>query len=674
MASINVTAAVKASKKVSNKVKAIQSLETEKMLKDIPVTRVTLNKLIPTEMNVRKRQPDTIKLVDLAQSIKSLGILQNLVVFDTQNGLYGVAAGGRRLAALKMLCIEGVINADYLVPVKIVDKERASLISLAENGLREDMHPADQLVAFRQLSADGHSVSGISGLMGFNTKHVQKCLRLANMPSLLLEALAADEINLDQLQALSASGDHDRQLNVWANATENYQRRPDSLRQEVLRGEVSAYGNARLNFVSREEYERRGGTFRQDLFTDEGFISDPVLLDRLLLDKLGCMAADIAKLEGWSWSEGRENRICTYGEDAEKYALICQPELVLKDEDATKKALHELKIKRLKSLIQIENSPSNAHDQAIAECECAIEQIDTQAVIDAWPTEVKSEAGVVAYLDYGVVAIRRGVKLRILKIEQPDSKNSPLSSENSTILTIKSPPHAKSMSSLLVRSLSSERTLAVQAALAQQPYTALVIFVHDCMKSVFSHYSCARSTMRFTLHRNTHTLVDNASTGADSLAMQTLNIMHDTWEEKLPEGWHLDWKWLMAWSNEELISVMVYCLAGTLDGVCDKLDGTAKAGGSLEPVERQLNFKLHDWWQPNVSNFFGRISKDTISDVLADQGNVTLAREVMKMKKGDAATVAANETTKQQWLPACMTWHGVENKTTDVENNILTSE
>ncbi|MEZ2693856.1 hypothetical protein [Hafnia alvei] len=47
----------------------------------------------------------------------------------------------------------------------------------------------------------------------------------------------------------------------------------------MLCDEISAENNIQLNFVGREAYEQAGGDFRYDLFTDEGFITDPALLE-----------------------------------------------------------------------------------------------------------------------------------------------------------------------------------------------------------------------------------------------------------------------------------------------------------------------------------------------------------------------------------------------------------
>ncbi|MEG0210660.1 ParB/Srx family N-terminal domain-containing protein, partial [Hafnia sp.] len=112
-------------------------------LRDIPVTMVGVNTLVQSVLNVRKQAPDAAKLAELAESIKAVGVLQNLVAFAQPDGLLAVAAGGRRLAALQQLLAAGDIDNGYLVPVKVVSESMAVTLSLTENSHREDMHPAD---------------------------------------------------------------------------------------------------------------------------------------------------------------------------------------------------------------------------------------------------------------------------------------------------------------------------------------------------------------------------------------------------------------------------------------------------------------------------------------------------------------------------------------------------
>jgi ParB family transcriptional regulator, chromosome partitioning protein len=60
-------------------------------------------------------------------------------------------AGGRRLAALKLLAKRKEVEKDVAVGGNVLAGEDDTEISLAENDMREAMHPADQLIAFRRL-------------------------------------------------------------------------------------------------------------------------------------------------------------------------------------------------------------------------------------------------------------------------------------------------------------------------------------------------------------------------------------------------------------------------------------------------------------------------------------------------------------------------------------------
>jgi len=647
---------VSKSSKVSPKMNHEEQIKVaEQALANVPVEMVPFSQLALSPLNVRKAEPDPVKLQELADTIKAVGVLHNLIVHRLPDGHLGAAAGGRRFRALNILLSAGAITAEYAVPVKVVDDDMAEEISAIENFEVEGMHPADQIMSFSRISAKGKTASEIGAAMGYSTTHVQKFLRLAGMAPSLLAELAEDKINVDQLQALSASEDHERQLNTWQNAYGIY-KTPKELRNEVLRGEVAAAGNRLLEFVGRDAYEKAGGGFRFDLFTDEGFISDTVLLQTLTRQKLTEIADGIAQAEGWKWSEGRTDGISNYGDDAQKYLLLNLPHGELTpDESARFDALD----KQLEVLSEQDDSDDADHDaleQAADACQAEMSDIEKTAENRAWTDDVRANGGVVVSLKGNIISVRRGVMLRsdIPEIEKKAGVNNTIAS----IRTEGDAPEvsqAKPLSAVLAKSLSSERTLAVQAALSAQPQMALVIFVHDCLKSTFDHGSQALSTLTVTLNAKTGLMLDNAPTSADGLAMQHLTAMHDAWQKLLPEDWHKSWDWLLTWDTQQLIAIMGYCLAKTLDGASERLsDKDGKAGKDLEPVEALLNFTLRDWWQPTKANFFGRISKELISDSLSQAGLGGASRDVLKMKKGDAAERAEEDISQTRWVPECL--------------------
>src|ERR1700749_4291989 len=106
-----------------------------------------LNKLVPSPDNVRKTDRAS-GIEQLAASIAAHGLLQNLQVKPNAKGQFEVVAGERRLTALKLLAKRKSIAVDFLVPCNTMNGENASEISLAENEIRQAMHPADQFDAF----------------------------------------------------------------------------------------------------------------------------------------------------------------------------------------------------------------------------------------------------------------------------------------------------------------------------------------------------------------------------------------------------------------------------------------------------------------------------------------------------------------------------------------------
>ena len=91
-----------------------------------PETRlIPLNRLRVDERNVRSASADPARVradAELAASIKAHGLLENLVVVPRGKTQFGVAAGARRLRALKALAADKHIPTDFPVPCLLVDR------------------------------------------------------------------------------------------------------------------------------------------------------------------------------------------------------------------------------------------------------------------------------------------------------------------------------------------------------------------------------------------------------------------------------------------------------------------------------------------------------------------------------------------------------------------------
>jgi ParB family transcriptional regulator, chromosome partitioning protein len=125
---------------------------------------VPLNKLKKSPKNVRQVPHTKAGIQAFAASIAAIGMLQYPVVEPElgpkgkPTGCYLVNAGeGRRLAQL-LRAKRKEIKGDEPIPCILDIEHSATEISLAENAIRSDMHPADQYEAFAKL----HGEEGMS--------------------------------------------------------------------------------------------------------------------------------------------------------------------------------------------------------------------------------------------------------------------------------------------------------------------------------------------------------------------------------------------------------------------------------------------------------------------------------------------------------------------------------
>ena len=278
----------------------------EPTIRSIPLSRLEL-----APENVRKTPTDPAAFAELKASIAAHDLLENLIVRiedPVEDGVErcAVVAGGRRLAAMKALAEEGVLDADHPVLCRVIGAaENAGELSLAENVVRVAMHPADQVVAFRKMAEAGVTVAAIAARFGVAERLVEQRLRLGGVAPELLDAYRAQEMDLDTLKAFTVTTDHARQRTAWEGVKEQGYRPSGWQVRRMLTEESVPAVSAVARFVGEEAYEAAGGTLTRDLFAGEDgsgtWYDDPALLNELATEKLHA-AADELKVR-WKWAE-----------------------------------------------------------------------------------------------------------------------------------------------------------------------------------------------------------------------------------------------------------------------------------------------------------------------------------------------------------------------------------
>ncbi|CRY69499.1 ParB/RepB/Spo0J family partition protein [Yersinia pekkanenii] len=606
------------------------------VLEQTPIEYVPLSSLVKSPLNVRLIPYSVESVTSLANTIASIGLLQNLVAHDLESGQFGVAAGGRRLAALNLLVERGVYQSDTPVAVKRVPEELAVAASMTENGERKDMHPAEQIVGFRSMAAEGKTPAQIGDLLGYSSRHVQRGLKLASLAPALLEALAKDEINLEQCQILALEDSQEIQAQVWEQAQQTYSQSPSNwqLRNLITDQEVSIKNNKKFAFVGRDALETAGAVIRTDLFSDEdeGWV-DRALLDRLILEKLEAIAVAIQESEGWSWCAHQIDPIGCWGDDLRKYNIMREPAPVYTESEQSH-------IDTLTAVLEETETHDDEND-----IQQQIEDFESAVSSRGWTADQKAQSGVVVSFDSGDLTFQRGVILR--------GNTAPNETPQNNLAQISPPPKEKGLSAALITSLSSERTLAVMAALVQNPTVALALHTHSmALKVFFGQY--ASSVLKTSMDIKRHTLLSNAPASEEGEANRVLENLHNQWEARLPQDWESDFSWLLTWDQAEVIALLTYCVGLSLDAVRCHAGMDGKVGGELVSVENALEFDLRNWWQPTKENYFGRISKVQMSEALTAIEKDAQAASVLKMKKGDAAHLAAVEIAQTRWVPECL--------------------
>lgn len=268
--------------------------------------RFPLASLTLSTMNPRQNVPEQ-DVIELAESIWTAGLIQNLSGLATDEGGAEIVAGGRRLRALHYLAEQHPDMAEThpelanplvnLAP----DRTTAEAWATTENIARRDLHPAEEIRAYGKMETAGAPPAIIARAFAVTEKHVYRRLALAHLPAPVLDALQADEITLSSAAAFTIGDDEKRSLEVLeqvrgSNTSDYHIKR--LLKPDTVRG-----SDRRAIFVGVDAYKAAGGRIGGDLFADETLFDDPDTLDALFREKLDAAAKLHKEQQGWKWVE-----------------------------------------------------------------------------------------------------------------------------------------------------------------------------------------------------------------------------------------------------------------------------------------------------------------------------------------------------------------------------------
>jgi ParB family transcriptional regulator, chromosome partitioning protein len=651
---------------------AIQKI-TLSSARDIP-----FHKLVLSQSNVRRVKAG-VSIEEMAESIARRGLIQSLhvrPVLDAdgaETGMFEVPAGGRRYRALELLVKQKRLAKTATVPCVIGDANSDILVdevSLVENMERAPLHPLDQFRAFQAMRDKGMTEEAIAAAFFVNVTVVKQRLRLTSVSPTLLEIYADDGMTLEQLMAFTVSPDHARQEQVWDAIKDSWQKEPHQIRRMLTETAVRA-SDKRAIFIGVDAYEAASGIVLRDLFQsdDGGWLQDPVLLDRMVAEKLKATADQIAE-EGWKWIEVAVS--FPYGHDHGLRKLSGVAVDLTDEERATREALRE-EYDRIEAEYSEADELPDMIDQRLGEIEQALEAFENRPV--SYDQADITIAGAFVSLDVdGSLSIDRGyVRAEDEPQAEPDGEASESDQPDTpavqrAVITIGGKPAEpdedeedgiKPLPERLVIELTAHRTLALRNALAEHPHVAMTMLLHKLLSDTFIHTNpsgCLEANVRHTFFSA------QPEELKDSPSAQAVNDRHERWGDHIPADDQALWAWLTDLDDGTRMELLALCVSYGVNALFERPNPYSGSGVSqhgldvrLAQADRLARATGMDMvaagWKPTVGNYLGRVTKPRILEAVREGAGERAAQLIDHMKKGDMAKEAERLLADSGWLP-----------------------
>ena len=163
----------------SEMVEAMTTVQTEDELRELGIDLIRRGPWQP------RTHFDEAALKELADSIRTQGVVQPIVVRATADNTYEIVAGERRWRAAQIAGLEQIPSV-----IKHFDDQTAAAVSLIENIQRENLNPLEESVALQRLIDE------------FNMTHQQVADTVARSRAAVSNLLRLQDLNADVKELL----------------------------------------------------------------------------------------------------------------------------------------------------------------------------------------------------------------------------------------------------------------------------------------------------------------------------------------------------------------------------------------------------------------------------------------------------------------------------------------
>lgn len=172
------------------------------------IQTIPLDQVRPSSFQPRKKFSEE-SLKELAESIREKGVIQPVIVRQTESG-FELIAGERRFRAVKLL---GLPEIPAIIR-KVADGDLLE-IALIENIQREELNKIEEARAYERLTTEfGLTHEMISKRVGKDRATISNMLRLLELPEKIQRFLEENTITMGHARGLLGLGDPKRQLKL----------------------------------------------------------------------------------------------------------------------------------------------------------------------------------------------------------------------------------------------------------------------------------------------------------------------------------------------------------------------------------------------------------------------------------------------------------------------------
>lgn len=181
---------------------------------------------------------------------------------------------------------------------------------------------------------------------------------------------------------------------------------------------------------------------------------------------------------------------------------------------------------------------------------------------------------------------------------------------------------------------------------------ALIAITHALAGQTFYHSAAELSCLevRMTASPLTH----HAEGIGETAAAKALEERHRAWAARVPRSSDDLWGFVVALDNDERLSLLAHCVAGTVHAVQQRWDTKRHSLALADILAEAVTLNMAAHWEPTVDRYLGRVTKAHIAQAVREGVSDEAVERITGLKKGPMAKAAEELLSGTGWLPTLL--------------------